>query len=89
MAHRRRLNERCQEKIPRNLLSKLDTGCGIKRGPGVRGQGLGSFQLSVISCQQKSSSPFVGRAGVGAEPGTRFALTLAHSQREKGQHAAP
>jgi hypothetical protein len=33
------------------LLSKLDTGCGIKKGPGLRGRGLGSGQLSAVSGQ--------------------------------------
>jgi hypothetical protein len=33
----------------KSLLSKLDTGCGIKRWLEVRGQGLGSGQLSAIS----------------------------------------
>jgi hypothetical protein len=35
----------------KSLLSKLDTGCGIKRWLEVRGQGLGSGQLSAISYQ--------------------------------------
>jgi hypothetical protein len=67
----------------RTLLSKLDTKCGRRVGSG---QKVVSFQRSAIS--HGTRCPFVGRAGVVENPGTRFALTLSLSQRERGRHAA-
>jgi hypothetical protein len=52
-------------KMSDTLLSKLDTGCGIKKGPGELSAFSGqlsafSFQFSVFS--KITPSPFVGRA---------------------------
>jgi hypothetical protein len=47
-----RLGKSCYKraaKMSKSLLSKLDTGCGIKEGLGVRGQRAVSFQRSAIS----------------------------------------
>jgi hypothetical protein len=90
-------------KLP-SLLSKLDTGCGMKKGPGFRDQRPGersafSFQWSVfgsqwsvVSCQLSVNAlplPCGGEGrGEGAAPGTSFALTLSLSQRERGRRAA-
>jgi hypothetical protein len=52
-----------------------------------------SFWKSVVSCQLSVNAlplPCGGEGrGEGAAPGTRFALTLSLSQRERGRHAAP
>jgi hypothetical protein len=44
-------SRRHSAKMSKSLLSKLDTDCGIKKGLGFRGRGLGNCRLLVVSFQ--------------------------------------